>query len=147
MRLGAMVAALALAGLAAGVGAADAPAAKTATEYYLQYHDVLRNMTTREELLRYAPAEWREWVPKKSDEEFQKTLMLFKMSQSGPGELAVVKETAAGKGVFTLEMTGLDRAGRQGTGVVRITRTATGWKKGEETWTFEGKTETIAPSR
>jgi hypothetical protein len=43
--------------------------------------------------------------------------------------------------------TEFDRAGRPGTGVVRITKTATGWKKGQETWTFEGKTETIAPSR
>jgi hypothetical protein len=147
MRLGAVMGALALAGLASAAGAADAPAAKTATEYYLQYHDVLRNMTTREELLRYAPAEWRDSVLKKSDEEFQKTLTLFKMSRSGPGELTVVKETPAGKGVFALEMTGLDRVGRPGTGVVRITKTATGWKKGEETWTFEGATETIAPSR
>ncbi len=147
MKLGALMGALALAGLASGVGAADAPQAQTATEYYLQYHDVLRNMTTREQLLRYAPAEWRDSVMKKSDAEFEKTLTLFKMSMSGPGELAVVKETPAGKGVVALEMTGLDRAGRPGTGVVRITKTATGWKKGEETWTFEGKTETIAPSR
>jgi len=147
MRLGTMVGALALAGLATGAGAADAPAAKSATEYYLQYHDVLRNMTTREELLRYAPAEWRDSVLKKSDEEFQKTLMLFKMSMSGPGELAVVKETPVGKGVFALETTGLNRAGKPGTGVVRITKTPTGWKKGAETWTFDGATETIAPSR
>ena len=147
MRMGAVMGALALAGLASGAGAADAPAAKTATEYYLQYHDVLRNMTTREELLRYAPAEWRESVLKKSDEEFQKTLMIFKLSMSGPGDLAVVKETPAGKSAFALEMTGLDRVGRPGTGVVRITKTATGWKKGEETWTFDGTTKTILPSR
>jgi hypothetical protein len=147
MRIGRMVGALALAGLASGAGAADAPAPKTASEYYLQYHDVLRNMTTREQLLRYAPAEWRDSVMKKSDAEFERTLTLFKLSQSGPGELAVVKETPAGKGVFALQMTGLDRAGRPGTGVVRITKTAAGWKKGEETWTFGDQTETIAPSR
>lgn len=147
MRLGSVTGALVLAGLASVAVAADAPAAKTATEYYLQYHDVLRNMKTREELLRYAPAEWRDSVMKKSDAEFEKTLTLFKLSMSGPGELAVVKETSTGKGVFALEMTGLDRAGRPGTGAVRITKTATGWKKGEEIWTFEGHTETIAPSR
>jgi hypothetical protein len=133
---------LALAAFACGAMAGDAPAAKTASEYYLQYREGLANAKTKEDLLPYVPEEGRAEMMKASDAEFKQGLAMIQAMMGSITNVKVVKETPAGKDAFTLDVTGVEGA-EKGTGTVEVTKTAKGWKKGKETWKFGSSTQTF----
>jgi hypothetical protein len=143
MNLRTIAAALALTAFAGLAVAADKPAAKTAGEYYAQYREGLAKAKTKEDLLPYVPEEGRAEMMKASDKEFQEGLKMIQLMMGGITNVKVVKETPAGKDAFTLSVTGTDESKTAGTGTVEIAKTATGWKKGKETWKFGSSTQTF----
>lgn len=134
------MAALALAGAA---GAADKPAAKTASEFYLQYRAGVANAKTREDLLPYVPEGGREKLMKASDAEFKQGLAMIQAMMGSITDIKVVKETATAKDAYTLDVTGVDETKTKGTGTVEIQKTAAGWKNGKEVWKFGSSTITV----
>jgi hypothetical protein len=143
MNLRTIAAVAALTGFAGLALAADKPAAKTASEYYIQYREGLAKAKTKEDLLPYVPEEGRAEMMKASDKEFQEGLKMIQAFMGGITNVKVVKETPAGKDAFTLDVTGTDESNTAGTGTVEVTKVAAGWKKGKETWKFGSSTQTF----
>lgn len=134
--------ALTLAAFAHVAIAGEAPVAKTAGDYYLQYREGLAKAKTKEDLLPYVPEESRAEMMKASEAEFKQGLAMIQAMMGGITSVKVVKETPAGKDAFTLDVTGVEGT-EKGTGTVEVTKTAQGWKKGKETWKFGNSTQTF----
>lgn len=143
MNLRTIAAVATLTGFAGVAVAADKPAAKTAGEYYIQYREGLAKAKTKEDLLPYVPEEGKAEMMKASDKEFEEGLKFMQLMMGGITDVKIVKQTPAGKDAFTLDVTGTDESKTAGTGTVEITKTATGWKKGKETWKFGSSTQTF----
>jgi hypothetical protein len=138
-----LAAAAALLAVGALASAADKPAPKTAGEYYLQYRTGLANAKTRQDLAPYVPEEGRAQMMEASDEEFKQGLAMIQAMMGGITDVKIVKETATGKDAYTVDVTGVDESKTKGTGTVEVQKTATGWKKGKETWKFGSSTMTF----
>lgn len=111
---------------------AQAPAAGSASEFYLKYRKVFEGAKKIEELLPFMSAATRKQVESTPPEERSKMFELVKLL-GAITDMKIVKETPTATGA-TLAIEGIDSDKAKTTGTIEIVKEGGGWKIGKESW-------------
>ena len=139
-----LAAVLALAVLASTAYAQKAaPAAKTASEYFVKYHDAMAAAKTVEDIRPFMDADSQKEMDAASKEEKEMGVKMISSMYADITDVKVVKETANGNS-YTLDVTATQASDKTaGTGTVEIAKDASGWHVESETWKFGSSTMTL----
>jgi hypothetical protein len=138
------IAALLLAlGLAATAFAQKAPAAKTASEYFIKYHDAMAAAKSIEDMRPFMDADQQKEMDAAPKAEQEMGVKMISGMYADITNVKVVKETAKGN-LYTLDVTATQASDKQaGTGTVEIAKDPAGWRVESETWKFGSSTMTL----
>jgi hypothetical protein len=127
-RIGAFIATMLVAGMAAGA----APADQTASQFYLAYRAAFDKAKSIDELLPYMAKKNVEQV--KATPEAQRAQMFGMIKEMGAlTNVKIVKEAKNGDGAtLSVEALGPDKAKTAGT--IEILKESGAWKLGKESW-------------
>jgi hypothetical protein len=139
-KLAAVLLALGVATPALAQKAADA---KTASEYFLQYHKAMSAAKTIDDLRPFMDAAQQKQMDAAPKAEQDLGVEMITGMYTEITDIKVVKETAKG-GVYTLDVTGTTASEKQaGTGTVEISKDKAGWHVDSEVWKFGDSTMTL----
>jgi hypothetical protein len=122
---------LLVAALLAPAVEAQAPAAKTATQFYMEYRAAFDKAKKVEELFPYLSADHRKEIEATPAAERPKMFQFLKMI-SAMTNVKVIREDRSSTGA-TLTAEGV-ADGKKQTGKIEIIREGTAWKVGKENW-------------
>jgi len=138
-----LVALLLALGLASAAFAQKAPAAQTASEYFLKYHDAMAAAKTTDDLRPFMEPEQQKEMDAASKDEQEMGVKMISSMYADITDIKVVKETAKDN-VYTLEVTAIQASDKTpGTGSIEIAKDGDGWRVDSETWKFGGSTMTL----
>jgi len=120
-----------------------APTAKTASEYYVKYHDAMAGAKTVDDLRPFMePAQQKE-MDAASKEEKEMGVKMISSMYADITNVKVTKETAKGNS-YMLDVTATQASDKQaGTGTVEVVKDGAGWRVESETWKFGSSTMTL----
>lgn len=116
----------------AGTVFAQAPAAGSASEFYMQYRRVFDSAKKVEDLLPYMSAETKKQVESTPAGERGQMFEMIKMF-GAITNVKIVKEVRSPKGA-TLTVEALDPDKAKTTGSIEVVKEGTAWKLGKESW-------------
>jgi hypothetical protein len=120
-----------------------APTAKTASEYFVKYHDAMAAAKTIEDLRPFMDADQQKEMDAASKEEKEMGVKMMSSMYADITNVKVVKETAKGN-TYTLDVTATQASDKQaGTGTVEIVKDGASWRVDSETWKFGSSTMTL----
>ena len=123
--------------------AQTAATAKTASEYFLQYHKAMSTAKSIEDLRPYMDAEQQKEMDKSPKAEQEMGVKMISGMYADFSDLKVVKESAKGS-VTTLDLTATHGPEKtEGTGTVEVSKDEAGWHVDSEVWQFAGNTLTL----
>ena len=131
-RVGASVALLSLSVLAPAPAFAQAPAAGSASEFYLKYRQAFDAAKNVEQLLPYMSAATRKQVESTPAGERAEMFEFIKL-MGAMTNMKIVKEAPNGTGA-TLTVEGVDSDKAKTTGTIDIVKEGGAWKLGKESW-------------
>jgi hypothetical protein len=139
-KLPAVLLALAMATTAVAQTAATA---KTASDYFLQYHKSMATAKSIEDLRPFMDADQQKEMDKAPKAEQEMGVKMISGMYADFNDIKVVKETAKGS-VYTLDVTATHGSEKTaGTGTVEVSKDAAGWHVDSEVWQFAGSTLTL----
>jgi len=139
-KLAAVLLALGVATPALAQKAADA---KTASEYYLQYHKAMSAAKTIDDLRPFMDAAQQKEMDASPKAQQDLGVEMISGTYADINEVKVVKETAKGS-VYTPDVSATHGADKvAGTGTVEVSKDAKGWHVDSEVWKFADSTLTL----
>jgi hypothetical protein len=119
------------------------PTAKTASEFFIKYHDAMAGAKSIDDLRPFMDADTQKEMDAASKEEKEMGVKMISSMYADITDVKVVKETANGN-TFTLDVTATQASDKQaGTGTVEVAKDGAGWRVDSETWKFGGSTMTL----
>lgn len=139
-----LVALLVAFGLASTAYAQKAAAtAKTASEFFVKYHDAMAGAKSVEDIRPFMDADQQKEMDAAPKEEKDMGVKMISSMYADITNVKVVKETANGN-MYTLEVTATQASDKTpGTGTVEVAKDGAGWRVDSETWKFGGNTMTL----
>ena len=120
-----------------------APTAKTASEFFVKYHDAMAAAKSIDDLRPFMDADQQKEMDAAPKAEQEMGVKMISGMYADITGVKVVKETAKGN-VYTLDVTATQASDKQaGTGTVEISKDNAGWHVDSETWKFGGSTMTL----
>jgi hypothetical protein len=130
-------------GLAAPAMAQKAPAAKTASEYFMQYHKAMSSAKTIDDLRPFMDADQQKEMDAAPKAEQDMGVKMISGMYADITDVKVVKETPKGN-VTTLDLTATQASDKTaGTGTVEVSKDAKGFHVDSEVWKFGSSTMTL----
>jgi hypothetical protein len=130
-------------GLAAPALAQKASDAKTASEYFLQYHKSMANAKTIDDLRPFMDPDQQKEMDAAPKAEQEMGVKMLSGMYADITDVKVVKETPKGS-VTTLDLTAVQASDKTaGTGTVEISKDKAGWHVDSEVWKFGSSTMTL----
>jgi len=120
-----------------------APTAKTASEYYVKYHDAMASAKTVDDIRPFMDADSQKEMDAASKEEKEMGVKMISSMYADITGIKVVKETAKGNS-YMLDVTATQASDKTaGTGTVEVVKDGAGWRVDSETWKFGSSTMTL----
>ena len=120
-----------------------APAAKTASDYFLQYHKMMSSAKSIDDLRPFMDADQQKEMDAAPKAEQEMGVKMISGMYADITDVKVVKETAKGS-TYTLDLTAVQASDKvAGTGTVEISKDNAGWHVDSEVWKFGGSTMTL----
>jgi hypothetical protein len=119
------------------------PTAKTASEYFVKYHDAMAAAKTVDDIRPFMDADSQKEMDAASKDEKDMGVKMISSMYADITNVKVVKETAKGN-TYSLDVTATQASDKQaGTGTVEIVKDGAGWRVESETWKFGSSTMTL----
>ena len=140
-KLPVLVAALALASAAYAQKAA--PAARTASEYFVKYHAAMGAAKSIDDIRPFMDPDQQKEMDAAPKAEQEMGVKMISSMYADITDVKVVKETANGN-TYTLDVTATQASDKQaGTGTVEVAKVGQGWRVESESWKFGSSTMTL----
>jgi hypothetical protein len=134
---------VALAAASAAYAQKAAPAAKTASEYFVKYHAAMGAAKSIDDIRPFMDPDQQKEMDAAPKAEQEMGVKMISSMYADITDVKVVKETANGN-TYTLDVTATQASDKQaGTGTVEVAKVGQGWRVESESWKFGSSTMTL----